>query len=145
MSVTDAKDRITILLAEYNALRAQMLQRNTIINQMVVLSGTLAAAVASLVATSHYLIALILIILVPPMILAIYRLNKSDLMVTVERLEEIRLEVNDLAGGKPLLKSETATGWSTMGSAAAFRRAARPFDRLGDWIDRFWRQYISPN
>jgi hypothetical protein len=144
MTSLTEKEKIPILLAEYAALRAQMLQRNTIINQVAAISGSTAVAIVTLFATNHIVVGLVLLIVVPPLLIFMFRLNESDMLVTAERLEELRSAVNACAG-EPLLKSETVTGRSTMGYIPNFPYAVRPFDRLGGIFLRLWRRRTASN
>jgi hypothetical protein len=41
----EEKDKISIMLAEYGTIRAELLQRNTVMNQVFTVGGTIAAGV----------------------------------------------------------------------------------------------------
>ena len=80
-----------------------------------------------------------MLIVVPPILTFMFRLNEWDMLITAERLEELRSAVNSCAG-EALLKSETVTGHSTMGYIPNFPYAVRPFDKLGGIFLRLWQR-----
>jgi hypothetical protein len=121
-----------------------MLQRNTIINQLVAISGAAFAAVGTLLSTNHFVVGCILFLIATPILLLTFRMNESDILVTAERLEEIRVQINALAG-ESLLKSETATGRSTMGYIPNFRYGVRPFNKVANLFNRLWRRLTASN
>jgi hypothetical protein len=142
----ESKEKLTILLAEYSALRAQLLQRNTIINQMFSISGTMLLALVTLGFTQSLWAGFLLLLVAPPILLFTFRLNESDMLVTAKRLEELQSEINDYAG-EALLKSATAAGEPTLGYIPNFAYAVRPLDKLGPLFSRLWRhrtKLISP-
>jgi hypothetical protein len=136
---TESKEKLTILLTEYSALRAQLLQRNSIINQLFSISGTMLLALVTLGFTQSFLAGLALLLVAPPILLFTFRLNESDMLVTAKRLEELQIQINDYAGEK-LLKAETADGESTMGYIPNFAYAVRPLDKLGPLFSHLWRR-----
>jgi hypothetical protein len=139
VTALDTKDKVTILLAEYNGLRAQLLQRNTIINQIFTISGTVLIALVTLVLTQSIRVGIGLAVVVAPVLLFTFRLNESDMLFTAKRLEELRSQINEIAG-ETLLKSETAAGESTMGYIPNFSYAARPIGKIGALLRRLWRR-----
>ena len=139
VSEVGVKEKIQILLAEYGALRAQMLQRNTLINQSVAGAATLLAAVLSLAVTGHVRVAVILAVVLLVPLLFVFRLNESDMLVTAKRLAELTEEINKRAG-EILLKTENSAGFSTLGYIPNFAYGVRPFDRLGAPLLRLWRR-----
>jgi hypothetical protein len=133
-----AKDKITVLLAEYNALRAQMLQRNTIVNQLFSVCGTISIAFITLLfAYAAIFGALFFILILTPFLVYIFRLNQSDMIVTALRIEEISVAINDLVGER-LLRTTTQPGDSTLGYVPNFSYAVYPFHRLGKLMTRRW-------
>jgi hypothetical protein len=142
MTVLDRKEKLSILLAEYNVLRAQMLQRNGIINQLFSTFGTIVIAVISYAFTRNILVGVVLLICWPPVLIVVYRLNKSDMYAAAERIKELYVQINECAG-ESLLKSETASGRSTIGNQGAFGEAFWPFNQLARPFANFWRRYVD--
>lgn len=68
MTVLLPKEKASILLVEYSALRAQMLQRNTSLNQAFTVSGTIVLASVTLAFTQSVYAGILLLVLVPPVI-----------------------------------------------------------------------------
>jgi hypothetical protein len=139
VTTLDTKDKITILLAEYNALRAQLLQRNTIINQIFTISGTVLLALITLVLTQSIRVGIGLAVILVPVLLFTFRLNESDMLVSAKRLEELRIQINEMAS-ETLLKAETAAGESTMGYIPNFPYAVQPLGKIGLLLRRLWRR-----
>lgn len=135
-------EKITILLAEYNALRAQMLQRNTVINQWFAISGTIILSVATLLFTQSIMAAIVLVIVLMPILFFAFRLNTLDMIVTAERLEELRLQINGYAN-EELIKHVDQKGRSTLGYEPDCINAARPFEPLGKILSTLWHRLFA--
>ena len=142
METLISREKLPILLAEYNALRAQLLQRDTIINQVLSIAGTLTLGFLSFLMLYSIVGGILLAVIAIPCLVFVFRLNESDMLVTASRLEELRAEINNFAG-EPLLKSENAKGQSTMGYIPDFQYATRPFLRIGDAMTRMWHRRTS--
>lgn len=121
MTPLDPRDKATICLAGYIALRTQMLQRNTLLYQVFTMAGTMLLAIAALVLTRSILIGVSLGAILVLILLFTLRLNKSDRLATAKRLEELRLRINRLAN-EDLLKPETVRTESVMDYLPSLRR-----------------------
>lgn len=111
----DAKEKIAIIMEEYKALRAEVLQKNTVLIQIFVVSGTIGAGILGAMIqyrayTAGFAMLSAILILV---ILALW-MHALQIRVVARRLREIEMEINKLAG-TPLLKWETKHGLKSEG------------------------------
>ena len=67
-------EKIQVLILEYNALRNQLLQRNTVLNQVFTVSGTVATTAIVVTFTQSLAFGVVLLFLLPIAIWAAFRL-----------------------------------------------------------------------
>src|SRR5262249_45274512 len=92
-----AKEKITILLAEYNTLRAEILQRNTVLNQFLIFtSATAIGLIGGLFATDKYLYSLLSFIVLSVLIITVYRAVIANTFVLAEQVRRLEHDINKL-------------------------------------------------
>lgn len=128
MTSLDQKDKITICLAGYIALRVQMLQRNAMLYQMFAIAGSTLLAIGVLALTRSLAIGLGLGALLTLVLLLAFRMNKSERLAAAKRMEQLRLQINRLAN-EEVLKSETAG--AVMDYLPRLQDAAQPLAAMG--------------
>lgn len=107
MTPLDPRDKITICLAGYIALRAQTLQRNIMLYQAFAIAGTMLLAIGALALTRSFAIGVGLGTTLALIVLLSLRFNKSDRLATAKGMEELRQRINRLAN-EEVLKPQTA-------------------------------------
>jgi hypothetical protein len=106
----DAKDKIAIILEEYKTLRAEILQRTSMLNQIYAVTGTIAAGVLGAMVQYGAIAAGVAMLLALAM-LAIFAtwLLDHEIRVVATRIRQIETEINGLAESR-LLVWETDHG-----------------------------------
>ena len=132
------KDRVLIILEEYKTLRAEILQKTTIINSLYVAAGTALLTIVGVSVVSGSLLAgLILIPLLLILIIGASLLFHHDLVKISIHLKALERDINLRADGDPLLMWETKSGLDTMGFAARARLIAdRTLERAKSLLHR---------
>lgn len=133
----DPRDKITICLAGYIAIRTQTLQRNIMVYQAFAIAGTTLLAIGALVLTRSLAIGLGLGATLALIVLLTFRFNRSDSLATARRLEELRLRINRLANDE-LLKPETAG--AVMDYLPKLQDAIQPLGDMGLILRRLWHR-----
>lgn len=111
---TSAQDEITILLAEYATLRDELLQRNTMLNQMFAIAGTIGTAVVGLAVTSLWAVSIVLLLASPIPLVFFATMLRFDTYAAGTRIREIEVAINEIAGRR-LLVWETDHGRQVVG------------------------------
>ena len=99
-------EKIQILMAEYNTLRAEVIQKSNSTFQIFGVAITAVVAISGIVATYAIIAGFSIFIILIVVLLATYRSIEFSMLTFGNRLREIEREVNQLAGAK-LLKWET--------------------------------------
>ena len=100
------KDRITVLLAEYNTLRAEVLAARAAVAQAI---GIGAPVTAALLPTGYYSVAATVFIIVA--LIAFW--NDQNTRAFTCRLRSLENSINEIAGQR-LLLWETDHGWGSI-------------------------------
>lgn len=111
MAVPDQK--ITILLAEYGTLRAEILQRNSALSSGLMVGLPAISGIVPLFAQSipRAVLAFVFFVVV---LIAAYRIILFDILRLARRVRQIEAEVNERANEK-LLVWETEQGFERVG------------------------------
>jgi hypothetical protein len=131
-----SKEKVQILLAEYSTLRTEILQRNSVLNQILTVGGASLLAIISFLFARQELIALfmglaLLFIVLP--CLAIYAIGTVDFdtLAAAQRLREIESAINKMADER-LLIWETDNGLYKVGLGRrldhSIKLALKPFN-----------------
>jgi len=121
-------EKIQVLLAEYNALRAEVLERNLVLNQFLTISVAGGITIITIIAiggnpTAALGIAITLFVIIPPIILLIFKILEFDTLAAAKRLRELENIINAIAQ-EELLVWETKNGIYSVGYKARFKAAA---------------------
>lgn len=109
------KEKIQILLAEYNTLRAEILQRNTVLNQFLIFSiATMLGLVGGLAVAEKFAVSIGSFVLLTCMIVVVFRIVMSDTRRVANRIRQLEARINGLAGEK-LLEWESEHGLMRIG------------------------------
>jgi hypothetical protein len=114
MAVSDG-EKIDILLAEYSTLRNEVLQRNSVLNQflLVVLTGGVGLATFS-IQNGHDKIGVLMLGFLPLIAFLGFKIIEFDTPAASARLKELEKALNGMAGSR-LLTWETNRGLQTAG------------------------------
>lgn len=102
-------EEVQILLAEYNTLRTELLQRNTTAHQALGVGGTALIAISAYVLTQKLLAGLLLLAILVVLVWIVLRMFDFDSRQAAERIKELERAINERAGAK-LLAWETNSG-----------------------------------
>lgn len=108
-------DEIQILLAEYNTLRAELLQRNTTSFQALGVAGTAFAAIIIYAFTASIFRGIVLLIVLILLVYLVLRIFDFDTRNAAARLCELEVAINSKAGSK-LLAWESDRGLLSPGA-----------------------------
>jgi hypothetical protein len=110
-----AGSKVQILLAEHTALRAEVLQRDTGLNQFIMVGSLEFVAIIALVVAFHVLLlgAALLLILALSQYL-VFKFIEHDVLMCATRLSEIENEINARMG-EQLMKWEATCGLRRVG------------------------------
>jgi hypothetical protein len=103
---TSNEQKIQILMAEYQSLRAEVLQRNTVLNQTIAAFGTLAVPIIAYVFFKSLLVGLALLAAAPTTVFVTWFIVDRQTRVLARRLRELERSINEKAG-EQLLRWET--------------------------------------
>lgn len=111
----EEKDKVAIILEEYRSLRTEVLQRNTVLNSILTVAGTVSAAtVGIMVQYSAYVAVSITILVVLLLVAYAFWIIDYDSRRIGFRLRQIETEVNHRANDN-LLRWETEHGLNPEG------------------------------
>lgn len=110
------KEKVTILLAEYNTLRAELLQRNTIFNQFLIVSIPATITIVGLiVANTAYLAAAVAAGGLALFMAVMAKILMFDTVRAAKHLRGLEARINSIAGDQ-LLRWETESGLYKVGT-----------------------------
>jgi len=128
MSEIGDKDKIAVLLTEYNTLRAEAQHRLTVLIQCSTIAVTILIALAGLAITRPDTEGIYYILLIVVMMYAcVFWLVDLNLLEETKRIRELERRVNDIAGER-LLIWETDFGWG--GAWPRSRKTLRKLDGI---------------
>ncbi len=134
----DPKDKIAILLEEYKAIRAEILQRTVMLNRIYAVAGTIGAGLIGAMIQTGLIVAGVatLTVLIAIVAFGIW-LNDHTIRVLALRVRIIESEVNRLAKDKLL-------AWETDHGLQALKSPSRVFDfvEFGNNQATVWRRRI---
>lgn len=126
----EEKDKITIMLEEYRTLRAELLQRNTIMYQIYAISGTIGAATSVIMIQYHaYLAGLVIILALGIWITLTTSIIRYDSRAASTRIRQIEAEINRRSQDT-LLCWETQYGLHAAGLRSRIKSALEPARRF---------------
>lgn len=112
--------KIEVLLAEWESLRTEAMQRDTSLNQVLLYGGGAIVAIAGYLATTTtFFLGLVLLLLGICLVFFAFKMVEYDVRHLSARLRDVEAQVNGLAG-EDLLKWETTRGLLTEGYASRF-------------------------
>lgn len=104
------EQKIQILMAEYQTLRTEVMQRNSVLNAAIASFGTLAVPITALVFTQSTLVGWALLAGVPGMVFGTWYMVHQNTKVLAKRLRELEGEINTKAGETLLQWESSRTG-----------------------------------
>jgi hypothetical protein len=120
-------EKIRILLAEYAALRDEVLQRDTSLNQFLMIGGLILVLVVGMIAIfSLVWLGSALILLLFALMYLTFKFIEHDVLMCAARLRAIEKEIN-LRAGEELLVWEATSGLQEIGYSNRFKYAGRAF------------------
>lgn len=94
-------------MAEYQTLRTEVLQRNSVLNAAIASFGTLAVPITALVFTQSTTVGWVLLTGVPGMVFSTWYIVHQNTKVLAKRLRELEAQINAKAG-EQLLQWESS-------------------------------------
>jgi hypothetical protein len=130
----EAKDKISIILEEYKSLRAEILQRTTMLNQTYAVAGTVAAGILGAMVQYRAISAGVAMIaaLIALVVFATWLIDDA-IRIVAFRLRQIESEINALAEHRLLV-------WETEYGMEGNNKSQRIFDAVG-FIKRLARRF----
>jgi hypothetical protein len=115
----DEKDKINILFEEYKSLRTEILQRNTVLNNVFTVAGTITAGTAGIMVQyrAYCAGAAVIFLLTCLVCLALFLVDHDSRAASL-RIQEIEADINRRSGGERLLCWETENGLPIKGYGA---------------------------
>ena len=115
------KEKLQVLLAEYSSLRAEILQRNTVMNQFLTTSITASVAIVGLtILHQSVIVGLLIGCLLVLVIFFVATVISFDTRKAAQHVQKLETRINALAGDK-LLEWETENGILRVGVSARFK------------------------
>jgi hypothetical protein len=133
--VMSTSDKVNSLLFEYNSLRSEIMQRNSIFNQYCVISVPASAAAVSVVTSAFPPLGIVLFLVICCLLYVVFRIIEFDTLTAAARVRELEAQINEMAGER-LLTWETDHGLSKIGYRDRFRYIFDPvFDYCRTLVD----------
>ncbi len=107
-------DKVQALLFEYNSLRTEIMQRNSVFNQYCVISVPATVAATTLVYTAFPPAAFILFLIICSLLYFVFRLIEFDTLAAATRVRELETKINEMAG-ETLMRWEIDNGLYAIG------------------------------
>ena len=107
-------DKVLTLLAEYNSLRSEIMQRNSVFNQYCVIAIPATVAAVTLVYTAYPPAGVLVLAVIVFLLFFVFRLIEYDTLAAAKRVRELETVLNEMAGEK-LVCWETDNGLNTLG------------------------------
>lgn len=123
-------DKVMTLLSEYNSLRAEILQRNSVFNQYCSISVPASVAAVTVVYTAFPPLGVMLFLVICLLLYVVFRIIEFDTLSAATRVRALEAQINDLAGER-LLIWETDHGLSTVGYRDRLRYIFAPVFAYG--------------
>jgi len=118
----EEKDKISIVLEEYRSLRTECMQRNTVLNNILTVAGTVTAgSVGVMVQYSAYTAGITTLLIILILVTYTFLLIDYDSRRINFRLRQIEADINRRAGDH-LLRWETEHGLNPEGLGSAANR-----------------------
>jgi hypothetical protein len=118
-------DKVQVLLAEYNSLRSEIMQRNSVFNQYCVISVPASVAAVTVVYTAFPPLGVILFMVICLLLYVVFRIIEFDTLSAATRVRALEAEINELSGER-LLIWESEHGLSKVGYRDRFRYIIDP-------------------
>ena len=118
-------DKVQALLSEYNSLRSEIMQRNSVFNQYCVISVPASVAAVSVVTSAFPPLGVMLFLVICCLLYVVFRIIEFDTLTAAARVRELEAQINEMAG-EPLLTWETDHGLSKIGYRDRFRYIFAP-------------------
>jgi hypothetical protein len=128
-------DKLRVLLCEYGALRDEVLQRDTSLNQFLILAGIATVAVGALMLNYSVSLGIVLLGLVAALIFFAFKMIEHDVLEAASRLLELEDEINRRVGER-LMNWESTHGLHKVGYRNRLRYVLQSYLRvasLGFW------------
>jgi hypothetical protein len=137
-----AKERLQVLIAEYNTLRAEAIQRNSVLIQIMTVGGTVLTTIltASIAYGSWAIFTLVVVL--SNVLLVAYKVIEFDILRFSVRLRALEEEINCRAGER-LLIWETEQGLHAVGPEDRVVYIQATYLSLGRWGVRMLAQSWS--
>src|SRR5271168_653778 len=113
-------DKVQTLLFEYNSLRSEIMQRNSVFNQYCVISVPASVAAVSVVTSAFPPLGIVLFLVICCLLYVVFRIIEFDTLAAAARVRELEAQINEMAGER-LLTWETDHGLSKIGYHDRFR------------------------
>lgn len=129
-------DKVQTLLFEYNSLRSEIMQRNSVFNQYCVISVPASVAAVTVVYTAFPPLGIVLFLTICSLLYIVFRIIEFDTLAAAERVRELEAQINEMAGER-LLVWETDHGLNKVGYRHRFRYIFDPiYESCRSLIDR---------
>ncbi len=109
-----AREKVLVLLAEYSMLRAEILQRNSVLNGLLAAGGAATVALIGLAFTKSFWVSLVLLIVAWAIGFVAFRLLEFDTLAAARHVRDLEATINLIAGER-LLTWETDHDLPTVG------------------------------
>jgi len=113
-------DKVNSLLFEYNSLRSEIMQRNSVFNQYCVISVPASVAAVSVVTSAFPPLGIVLFLVICCLLYVVFRIIEFDTLAAAARVRELEAQINEMAGER-LLTWETDHGLNSVGYRDRFR------------------------
>jgi ABC-type transport system involved in Fe-S cluster assembly fused permease/ATPase subunit len=113
-------DKVQALLFEYNSLRSEIMQRNSVFNQYCVISVPASVAAVSVVTSAFPPLGIVLCLVICCLLYIVFRIIEFDTLAAAARVRELEARINEMAGER-VLTWETDHGLDTVGYRHRFR------------------------
>jgi hypothetical protein len=138
--VMSTSDKVNSLLFEYNSLRSEIMQRNSVFNQYCVISVPASVAAVSVVTSAVPLLGIILFLVICCLLYVVFRIIEFDTLAAAARVRELEAQINEMAGER-LLTWETDHGLNKVGYRDRFRYI---FDPAFDYCQSLMNNRTAP-
>jgi hypothetical protein len=126
-------ESISILMEEYKSLRAEILQRNTVLNNFLTVSVVATVSLFVYMWKENFLIAVLLLIVLANVIFVVFKCVEFDTLAAAARVREIEGHVNSKAKER-LLLWETDHGLYTVGYGDRGQHIKQGYAEIMQWL-----------
>jgi hypothetical protein len=138
--VMSTNDKVQALLFEYNSLRSEIMQRNSVFNQYCVISVPASVAAVSVVTSAFPPLGIVLFLVICCLLYVVFRIIEFDTLAAAARVRELEAQINEMAGER-LLTWETDHGLNSVGYRDRFRYI---FDPVFDYCQSLVNSRAAP-